>query len=130
MTRPLTRLSSRSPLTTRTLSEGSRYIVTFCILLLLGGCAAVFDHAPTLPEKEDPPECTWEIIRGVAVLTATDGEKQLFTFHPGGIEIIKEASSSSESASIDDEFKALLRTPTSGPCQDPELELVDPVGSD
>ena len=106
----------------------TRPLVALGCLLLLTGCAALFDHAPTLPEDKEAAACDWQTIRGIAVVTAKTENHYHFSFHPGGTEISKQAGELEAEPSIGDEFKALLRTPTTDPCKDPQLQLVEPVG--
>lgn len=71
--------------------------------------------------------CAWSRIRGVAKLLAiaeTPPDQGTWEFFPGDDVVFHPAP---EEASPGDEYKALLRRPMNGNCEDPELVLFGPV---
>ncbi len=79
------------------------------------------------PEKEQPPGvCAWSKTRGIATLLAvkTEPPRGTWQFFPGDKVVFHAVP---DEASPGDEFKALLQTPMSGPCDDTRLVLFGPV---
>ncbi|MDX1633187.1 MAG: hypothetical protein R3280_00985 [Marinobacter sp.] len=86
-------------------------------------------EARPAPEPQSQPgslPCAWSRTRGIATLLAiAESQRQgTWQFFPGDDLVFHPAP---ESASAGDEFKALLRRPMSGNCEEPELVLFGPV---
>lgn len=79
------------------------------------------------PKREQPPGvCAWSKTRGVATLLAvkTEPPRGTWQFFPGDKVVFHGVP---DKASPGDEFKALLQTPMSGPCNETRLVLFGPV---
>ncbi len=80
--------------------------------------------ARPMPSQPNPKPCAWADVRGIAKLLAMAGESGTWQFFPGDDVLFHTVPTG---ARPDDEFKALLRRPISGPCPDARLILFDPV---
>lgn len=74
------------------------------------------------PPAQEP--CAWTEVRGIATLLAVTGQSGTWQFVPGDDVLFHTVPAG---ARPEDEFKALLRRPLSGPCPDARLILFDPV---
>lgn len=80
--------------------------------------------APRKPTRPNPEHCAWSDVRGIAKLLARTGLSGTWQFFPGDDVLFHAVPAG---ARPEDEFKALLRRPMSGPCPTARLILFDPV---
>ncbi|MFE8071244.1 hypothetical protein QQM79_09300 [Marinobacteraceae bacterium S3BR75-40.1] len=59
-------------------------------------------------------------------MTAIEGGEASFLFFPGNISIHTRAK---PGVAVGQEFKAVVRHPLNGPCQEPHITIIEPVAT-
>ncbi|WP_143269440.1 hypothetical protein [Mangrovitalea sediminis] len=81
-------------------------------------------HHPKAPRKQHV-SCAWSQVHGIAELVAVRDHHATYRFYPGNTLFRK--SHPPHNASPGNEYKAIVRRPMNGPCDAPELVVVDPL---
>lgn len=83
--------------------------------------------APAVPQPEPP--CAWSQVKGVAILLVDSTESEdgngTWQFFPGDEILFYPTPPGARPGA---EYKALLRRPLSGSCEQPVLYLIAPIG--
>ncbi len=111
--------------------------VLVVLVIMLGGCTTAPSKiteptkAQTLPPTNSlPPSapCVYESTKGVAEVIELSPEHVTFKFYPGDQVFTLPAEALNDvNISLDQELKAIIRTPLSGPCEKTEFELLSTV---
>ncbi len=124
--------------------------VLVALVIILGGCtttpsnnteptkvhtpnseAAKNNKAKTeLPTNPLPPSapCVYESTKGVAEVIELSPQQVIFKFYPGDqLFTLPTEALNNVNISLDQELKAIIRTPLSGPCEETEFELLSTV---
>ena len=82
------------------------------------------------PTNHLPPSapCVYESTKGVAEVIEVSPEQVTFKFYPGDqVFTLPAEALNNVNISLDQELKAIIRTPLSGPCEETEFELLSTV---
>lgn len=117
------------------------------LIILLGGCTTAPSNniEPTIvppPSSADaenkkvntespvPPlaPCVYESTKGVAEVIELTAQQVTFKFYPGDqVFTLPINALNNANIALDQELKAIIRTPLSGPCEKTEFELLSTV---
>ena len=101
------------------------------LIILLGGCTtAPSNNIEPTTERPLPPlaPCVYESTKGVAEVIELTPQQVTFKFYPGDQVFTLPANALNKAnIELDQELKAIIRTPLSGPCEKTEFELLSTV---
>ena len=87
----------------------------------------VSEPSPAKPAKSSQP-CVYESTKGVAEVIEISPQQVIFKFYPGDqIFSLPAKAISHTELSLEQELKAIIRTPLSGPCEETEFELLSTI---
>jgi hypothetical protein len=121
-------------------------VLFIALFITLGGCSALqvntepsanTEPAKTNTQKLAPsknkllkisPPCVYESTKGVAEVIELNPQQVTFKFYPGDQIFSLPAKVVEHSdISLEQELKAIIRTPLSGPCKETEFELLSTI---
>lgn len=86
------------------------------------------DQQHTPDESNSQSLCVYETIKGVAEITEISGDTVTFKFYPGDKYFnIPQSDIPYTDIRLEQELKAIARSPISGPCENDEFELLTTI---
>ena len=85
--------------------------------------------SPQEPLNDNPQSlCVYETIKGIAEITEITGDTVTFKFYPGDRYFnISQSKIPYANIKLEQELKAIARSPISGPCKSDEFELLTTI---
>ena len=111
--------------------------VFIVFVIMLGGCTTTKNTEPTkssiITESPSPPlspsaPCVYESTKGVAEVIELSLQQVTFKFYPGDqVFTLPTNTAKYSDMSLEQELKAIIRVPLSGPCEETEFELLSTI---
>ena len=117
-------------------------VLRLVLFIFLTGCSAPqFNPGPTSAEQTKPSKakisttptkpstpCVYESTKGVAEVIEINAKQITFKFYPGDrLFTLPAKAITNNGISLQQELKAIIRTPLSGPCENTEFELLSTI---